>query len=68
MIGVVRLSFIAMLAFCGFYGLLHLAFVTPFFKDKARIKRLARRTLFLIVSVFMTAMLACFFVAVGGIH
>lgn len=68
MIAVFRLMFLFLFACGGFYGFLRLLFCTSYFKDSARLKRIARRTLFLIISVFVAAMLMLFFVAADRMY
>ncbi|WKZ86283.1 hypothetical protein N5B55_04855 [Ralstonia pickettii] len=64
---ILRAVFLALLLMALIYGVLWLATCTPFFKDKARIRRIIRRTFLTAASACLTVLAMAFLISVDHI-
>lgn len=62
-----RAVFLALLLMALIYGLLWLATCTPFFSDKARVRRIMRRTFLTAASACLTVLAMAFLITVDHI-
>jgi hypothetical protein len=63
---ILRVSVLFLVIMASFYVFFNLAFNSPYFKNKERIKRIARRTLFTLISIAATALVIGFISSVDN--